>query len=109
MKKEFLKKKKNFKTENELLEVETNSSKELKKSKSKLNNLQIQLDEMLDKIEKDIDENKKLTKEIFRELKKLVKKLLLLKKSTLKNMVKINQFKVTLLKEKKELKILMLN
>ena len=30
---------------------------------------------MLDKIEKDIDENKKLTKKIFRELKKLVKKI----------------------------------
>ena len=30
---------------------------------------------MLDKIEKDIDENKKLSKKTFRELKKLVKKI----------------------------------
>jgi chromosome segregation protein len=34
-----------------------------------------QLDAMLDQIEKDIDEDKKLLKETFRELKKLVKKI----------------------------------
>ncbi len=62
-------------TENKLLEVETSSSKELKNSKSQLNMLQLNLDEMLNKIEKDIDENKKLTKQIFRNLKNLVKEI----------------------------------
>ena len=62
-----------LKTENELLEVETTSSKELKDSKSQLDVLQLKLDAMLDQIERDIDEDKKLSKETFRELKKLVK------------------------------------
>ena len=62
-----------LKTENELLGVETNSSKELKTSKAQLDSLQSQLDAMLDQIERDIDENKKLSKESFRELKHLVK------------------------------------
>ena len=64
-----------LKTENELLTVETNSTKELKESKNLLDGLQSQLDSMLDQIEKDIDEDKKLLKEIFRELKQLVKKI----------------------------------
>ncbi len=62
-----------LRTENELLEVETSSSKELKNSKAQLDSLQSDLNSMLDKIEKDIDENKKLSKETFRKLKKLVK------------------------------------
>ena len=64
-----------LKTENELLTVETNSTKELKESKNLLEGLQSQLDSMLDQIEKDIDEDKKLLKETFRELKQLVKKI----------------------------------
>ncbi len=64
-------------TENKLLEVETNSSKDLRKSKAELNELQNQLDSMLEKIEDDIDNNIKLTKETFKELKKLVKKITL--------------------------------
>tara|TARA_X000001036_G_scaffold312930_1_gene291491 strand:+ start:1564 stop:4008 length:2445 start_codon:yes stop_codon:yes gene_type:complete len=64
-----------LKTENELLEVETSSSKELKISKAELDNLQAQLDITLDKIERDIDEDKKLSKDSFRKLKKLVKKI----------------------------------
>ena len=64
-----------LKTENELFNVETNSSKELKVSKSKLDDLQSQLDEILNKIEKDIDENKKLAKKDFNELRQLVKKI----------------------------------
>ncbi len=64
-----------LKTENKLLEVETASSKELKSSKAQLDNLQSKLDLMLDQIEKDIDRDKKLSKETFRELKKLVKKI----------------------------------
>ena len=57
------------------MNVETNSSKELKDSKSKLENFQIHLNQILDKIEKDIDDNKKLTKKIFFELKQLVRKI----------------------------------
>ena len=57
---------------------------------------------MLDQIERDIDEDKKLTKESLENLSKLLKKLHLLKKNMQKNMEKINQYKVTLLKEKKE-------
>ena len=64
-----------LKTENELMQVEANSSKELKDSKTQLDNLQNELDDLLDKIEKDIDEDKKLTKKIFSELKQLVKKI----------------------------------
>ena len=64
-----------LKTENELLTVETNSTKELKESKNLLEGLQSQLDSMLDQIEKDIDEDKKLLKETFREPKQLVKKI----------------------------------
>ena len=62
-----------LKTENQLLDVETNSSKELKKSKTKLENLQAKLNNLLDKIEKDIDEDKKLSKKSFKELRELVK------------------------------------
>ena len=63
-----------LKTENELLNVETASSKELKSSKAQLDGLQSQLNVMLDQIERDIDNEKKLTKESFRELKKIVMK-----------------------------------
>ena len=64
-------------TENKLLEVETNSSKELLSSKSQLNHLQNELDSMLDQIEKDIDKDIKLSKETFKSLKQLVKKITL--------------------------------
>ncbi len=64
-----------LKTENELAQVETSSSKELNNSKFKLESLQDELDLLLNKIEKDIDENKRLTKEIFGKLKILVRKI----------------------------------
>jgi len=64
-----------LKTENELIEVEVSSSKELKISKTQLDSLQSQLDTILDQIERDIDTNKKLSKEDFKELKKLVRKI----------------------------------
>ncbi len=64
-----------IKTENELSKEEVNSSAELKKTKSQLYQLQTELDDMLNKIEKDIDENKKITKKIFVNLKQLVKKI----------------------------------
>ena len=66
-----------LKTENELLEVENTSSKELKSSRSILENLQTELDKLLDTIESYIDQDKKLTKNIFQELKQLVKKITL--------------------------------
>ncbi len=62
-------------TENKLLDVEKNSSKELQLSKAELNKLQGQLESILDQIEKDIDQDVKLSKESFQELKKLVKKI----------------------------------
>ncbi len=64
-----------LKTENELVQVETSSSRELKNSKSKLDKLQTDLNNLLDKIENDIDSNKKLTKKDFNELRILVKKI----------------------------------
>ena len=64
-------------TENKLLEVETNSSKELQESKAQLNSLQNELENMLDKIEDEIDQGNKLTKAIFSDLKQLVKKITL--------------------------------
>ena len=66
-----------LKTENELIEVESASSKELNASKVNLNNLQTELDALLNRIESYIDQEKKLTKEIFQELKGLVKKITL--------------------------------
>ena len=66
-----------LKTENELLEVESSSTKELNASKSNLNKLQTQLDTLLDAIEAYIDQNKRLTKDIFQELKQIVKKITL--------------------------------
>ena len=66
-----------LKTENELIQVESMSSVELNTSKTNLNKLQTQLDELLNRIETFIDQEKKLTKEIFQELKELVKKITL--------------------------------
>jgi len=66
-----------LKTENELLEVESTSTKELNTSKTNLNKLQTRLDALLDTIEAYIDQEKKLTKDIFQELKQIVKKITL--------------------------------
>ena len=64
-------------TERKLLDVESNSSKELQISKAELENLQNQLDSLLNRIEDDIDNDKKLSKETFKELKLIVKKITL--------------------------------
>ena len=64
-------------TENKLIETESNSDQELNKSKKGLKNLQLQLDLLINQIEKDIDENKKLSKETFQQLKHLVNKITL--------------------------------
>ena len=66
-----------LKTENELLDVETASYKDLNVSKNNLEELQTKLDDLLDEIEGFIDKEKKLSKEIFQKLKKLVKKITL--------------------------------
>ena len=60
-------------TESSLLQVEASSSRELRESKGFLDSLQNQLFVMLDQIEKDIDEDKKLSKEKFQNLRKLIK------------------------------------
>ncbi len=62
-------------TERELIEVETTSANELNTSKKDLNNLQLKLDEILKEIELHIDQDRKLTKDIFLQLKKLVKEI----------------------------------
>ena len=62
-------------TENKLLDVENNSSKELQISKAELDDLQNQLDNMLDEIEDDIDSNVKISKQTFKQLRALVKKI----------------------------------
>ncbi len=62
-------------TENKLLDVEKNSSKELLSSKAELDKLLNQLDLILDVIEKEIDKGKKVTKESFVEIKKIIKKI----------------------------------
>ncbi len=64
-----------LKTESRLFDVETISSKELQVSKSELNKFQNELEVLLNQIEDDIENNKKLTKETFKELKLLVKKI----------------------------------
>ncbi len=64
-------------TENKLLEVESNSSKELQVSKTELHKLLNQLDTLLYNIEADIDNDKKLSKKTFKDLKQLVKKITL--------------------------------
>ena len=60
-------------TENKLIEVETFASKELKKSKDQLEDLQTKLYSILDQIERDIDEDKKLSKKKFKDLRQLIK------------------------------------
>ena len=64
-------------TELKLSNIEANSLKELQVSKIELNELQNKLDTLLNQIERDIDNNIKLSKEKFRELRNLVKKITL--------------------------------
>ena len=64
-----------LKTENELIEVESVSSKELNLSKESLDSLLTQLYALLDDIERNIDQEKKITKDVFQDLKRLVKKI----------------------------------
>ena len=98
-----------LKTENELIVVESNSSKELNKSKKNLSSLQVQLEDLLKKIENYIDEDKKLTKDIFRELKELVNQITLPQEEYAESYGKNKSIQSDSIKEKKELKILTLS
>ena len=62
-------------TENKLLDVEKNSSRELQLSKVELDKLLNHLDSMLNQIEQEIDNEEKISKETFKELKKIIKKI----------------------------------
>ena len=91
-------------TENELLEVESKSSKELNTSKINLESLQNQLDEMLDKIENYIDQDKKLTKDMFKDLKMLVKKITLSQEEYAENYGKNKSIQSDSIKRKERIK-----
>ena len=93
-------------SESKLLDIETNSLKELQISKAELNSLQDQLDDMLNQIEIDIDNGSKLSKTTFQKLKSLVRKITLSQESYAEKFGKNKSIESDLLKERKELKIL---
>ncbi len=64
-----------LKTEKELFETENKSSFDLSESKVKLDQLKDELNNLIAKIEGYIDDEKKLSKEIFKNLKNLVNKI----------------------------------
>ncbi len=64
-----------FKTEKELFQTEEKSSKDLTLSKQNLQGLQKELEELINRIGNFIDNDKKITKDIFYELKDLVNKI----------------------------------
>ncbi len=64
-----------LKTEKELLDSESKSSSELEDSKNNLENLKSKLDDLIRNIETKIDNDEKLTKEIFKNLKDLINKI----------------------------------
>ena len=64
-----------LKTEKELFQIEEKSSKNLIQSKENLQSLQKKLEELINTLESYIDNDKKITKDIFYELKELVKKI----------------------------------
>ena len=59
-----------LKTERELLNTEQKSNEDLTSKSSNLKNLQNDLDEFLVMLEKLIDEEKKITKDLFRKFKR---------------------------------------
>ena len=61
-----------LKTEKELSQTEVKAQTELNQSKSSLQELRLQLDEIINEIESYIDSDKKLTKDLFEKLKKIV-------------------------------------
>ena len=93
-----------LKTENQLIEVESVSHKNLNTSKSNLNNLQTQLDALLDRIENHIDQDKKLTKDIFKKLKDLVGKITLSQEEYAENFGKNKSIQNDSIKRKERVK-----
>ena len=93
-----------LKTENQLIEVESVSSKNLNTSKTNLNNLQAQLDALLNRIERYIDQEKKLTKDIFKELKDLVGKITLSQEEYAENFGKNKSIQSDSIKRKERVK-----
>ncbi len=91
-------------TENKLLDVENNSSKELQISKAELNDLQNQLDNMLDEIEDDIDRNIKISKETFKQLRALVKKITISQEEYAKKFGKNKSIESDSIKRKERIK-----
>ena len=59
-------------TEKQLLATESKSSHDLEFSKRELQKLQTQLDNLIRDIERYIDSDKKLSKEVFEKLKNLI-------------------------------------
>tara|TARA_B100000686_G_scaffold353008_1_gene456897 strand:+ start:1111 stop:3555 length:2445 start_codon:yes stop_codon:yes gene_type:complete len=64
-----------LKTEKELFQTEEKSTKDLTESKQNLQSLQKALEELINKIETYIDNDKKITKDVFYKLKELVNKI----------------------------------
>ena len=64
-----------LKTEKELFQTEEKSTKDLTESKQNLQTLQKALEELINKIETYIDNDKKITKDVFYKLKELVNKI----------------------------------
>ncbi len=64
-----------LKTERELLNTEQKSNEDLLSKSSNLKNLQNDLDEFLVMLEKLIDEEKKITKDLFRNLKEIINRI----------------------------------
>ncbi len=64
-----------LKTERELLNTEQKSNEDLTSKSSNLKNLQNDLDEFLVMLEKLIDEEKKITKDLFRNLKEIINRI----------------------------------
>jgi len=64
-----------LKTEKELFDIENKSKLDLDASSSKLQKLQVQLDNLINEIGTYIDADRKLSKEIFEELKQLINKI----------------------------------
>ncbi len=91
-------------SESKLLDIETNSLKELQISKAELNSLQDQLDDMLNQIEIDIDNGSKLSKTTFQKLKSLVRKITLSQESYAEKFGKNKSIESDSIKRKERIK-----
>ena len=91
-------------SESKLLDIETNSLKELQISKAELNSLQDQLDDMLNQIEIDIDNGSKLSKTTFQKLKSLVRRITLSQESYAEKFGKNKSIESDSIKRKERIK-----